>query len=96
MYILPKHLDEKVARLHLQSLGVELTSLSKEQADYIGVPVEGEFTVIECFLPVDVNDITSAPSQDLSSRLTTFTNSAASLGSLSAQSCLAVYLIVIL
>ena len=42
MYILPKHLDEKVARLHLQSLGVELTSLSKEQADYIGVPLEGE------------------------------------------------------
>lgn len=43
VYILPKYLDEKVARLHLQSLGVELTSLSKEQADYIGVPVEGPF-----------------------------------------------------
>jgi adenosylhomocysteinase len=43
VYILPKHLDEKVARLHLGSLGVELTVLSKEQADYIGVPVEGPF-----------------------------------------------------
>jgi len=43
VYILPKHLDEKVARLHLKSLGVELTELSKEQADYIGVPVEGPY-----------------------------------------------------
>jgi len=43
VYILPKHLDEKVARLHLKSLGVELTVLSKDQADYIGVPVEGPF-----------------------------------------------------
>ena len=43
VYILPKHLDEKVARLHLQSLGVELTSLSKDQADYIGVPLEGPY-----------------------------------------------------
>jgi len=43
VYILPKHLDEKVARLHLDSLGVELTELSKAQADYIGVPVEGPF-----------------------------------------------------
>jgi len=43
VYILPKHLDEKVARLHLASLGVELTSLSKEQADYIGVPIEGPY-----------------------------------------------------
>lgn len=43
VYILPKHLDEKVARLHLDSLGVELTILSKEQADYIGVPVEGPY-----------------------------------------------------
>merc|ERR1712070_822913 len=41
VYVLPKHLDEKVARLHLGSLGVELTKLSKEQADYIGVPVDG-------------------------------------------------------
>jgi len=43
VYILPKHLDEKVARLHLASLGVELTLLSKEQADYIGVPQEGPY-----------------------------------------------------
>jgi len=43
VYILPKHLDEKVARLHLDSLGVELTILSKEQADYIGVKPEGPF-----------------------------------------------------
>jgi len=43
VYILPKHLDEKVARLHLSSLGVELTVLSKEQAEYIGVGVEGPY-----------------------------------------------------
>jgi len=43
VYILPKHLDEKVARLHLGSLGVELTVLSKDQADYIGVSQEGPF-----------------------------------------------------
>jgi len=43
VYILPKHLDEKVARLHLGSLGVELTLLSKDQADYIGVPIEGPY-----------------------------------------------------
>jgi adenosylhomocysteinase len=43
VYVLPKYLDEKVARLHLASLGVELTVLSKDQADYIGVPVEGPF-----------------------------------------------------
>merc|ERR1711965_535877 len=43
VYILPKHLDEKVAALHLGSLGVELTKLSKEQADYIGVPQTGPF-----------------------------------------------------
>merc|ERR1712107_400941 len=43
VYLLPKHLDEKVAKLHLGSLGAELTVLSKEQADYIGVPVEGPF-----------------------------------------------------
>lgn len=43
VYILPKHLDEKVAKLHLGSLGVELTVLSKEQADYIGVSVEGPY-----------------------------------------------------
>ncbi len=43
VYILPKHLDEEVARLHLGHLGVKLTQLSKEQADYIGVPVEGPY-----------------------------------------------------
>merc|ERR1711903_330554 len=43
VYLLPKELDEKVARLHLPSLGAELTTLSKEQADYIGVKVEGPF-----------------------------------------------------
>ncbi len=40
VYVLPKHLDEKVARLHLKKLGVTLTELSPEQSDYIGVPVE--------------------------------------------------------
>jgi len=43
VYKLPKVLDEKVARLHLKSLGAKLTVLDKEQADYIGVPVEGPF-----------------------------------------------------
>ena len=43
VYVLPKHLDEKVARLHLDALGVRLTTLSEEQADYIGVPVQGPF-----------------------------------------------------
>jgi adenosylhomocysteinase len=43
VYVLPKHLDEKVARLHLDALGVRLTELTKEQADYIGVPVEGPY-----------------------------------------------------
>jgi len=43
VYVLPKHLDEKVARLHLQKLGVPLTTLSQAQADYIGVPVAGPF-----------------------------------------------------
>jgi adenosylhomocysteinase len=43
VYVLPKHLDEKVAALHLGKLGVNLTSLSQRQADYIGVPVEGPF-----------------------------------------------------
>ncbi len=43
VYRLPKHLDEEVARLHLPQLGVSLTQLSKEQADYIGVPVEGPY-----------------------------------------------------
>jgi adenosylhomocysteinase len=43
VYVLPKHLDEKVARLHLDALGVKLTKLTEEQAAYIGVPVEGPF-----------------------------------------------------
>ena len=43
VYMLPKHLDEKVATLHLDHLGVELEALSKEQAEYIGVTVEGPF-----------------------------------------------------
>ncbi len=43
VYRLPKILDEKVARLHLEKLGVQLTTLTKEQADYIGVPVEGPY-----------------------------------------------------
>ncbi len=43
VYVLPKHLDEKVARLHLDKLGAKLTELSKEQASYIGVPVEGPY-----------------------------------------------------
>jgi adenosylhomocysteinase len=43
VYVLPKHLDEKVARLHLDALGVKLTKLRPEQADYIGVSVEGPY-----------------------------------------------------
>ena len=41
--MLPKQLDEKVARLHLDKLGVKLTKLTPEQAEYIGVPVEGPY-----------------------------------------------------
>jgi adenosylhomocysteinase len=43
VYVLPKHLDEKVAALHLDKLGARLTTLSREQADYIGVPQQGPF-----------------------------------------------------
>jgi adenosylhomocysteinase len=43
VYMLPKHLDEQVARLHLDHLGVKLTKLTKEQADYIGVPMDGPY-----------------------------------------------------
>ena len=43
VYTLPKHLDEEVARLHLDKLGVKLTTLTEEQADYLGVPVEGPY-----------------------------------------------------
>ena len=43
VYVLPKHLDEKVAKLHLDKLGVELTELREDQADYIGVNSKGPF-----------------------------------------------------
>ena len=43
VYTLPKHLDEEVARLHLDKLGVKLTKLTEEQADYLGVPVDGPY-----------------------------------------------------
>jgi adenosylhomocysteinase len=43
VYILPKKLDEEVARLHLEKIGVKLTTLTKDQADYLGVPVEGPY-----------------------------------------------------
>jgi len=43
VYVLPKHLDEKVARLHLNKLGVNLTTLTKQQADYLDLPIEGPY-----------------------------------------------------
>jgi adenosylhomocysteinase len=43
VYVLPKHLDEKVARLHLDAVGAKLTELTPEQADYLGIPVEGPY-----------------------------------------------------
>jgi adenosylhomocysteinase len=43
VYVLPKHLDEKVARLHLKKLGAQLTELTQEQADYLGIPVSGPY-----------------------------------------------------
>ena len=43
VYVLPKYLDEEVARLHLEKIGVKLTTLTKKQADYLGVPVEGPY-----------------------------------------------------
>jgi len=43
VYLLPKHLDEEVARLHLEKIGVKLTKLTQKQADYIGVPLEGPY-----------------------------------------------------
>ena len=43
VYVLPKHLDEKVAKLHLAHIGAKLETLDREQADYIGVAVEGPF-----------------------------------------------------
>ena len=50
VYVLPKHLDEKVATLHLKKVGAKLTKLSKEQADYISVGVEGPFKPNACLL----------------------------------------------
>ena len=43
VYVLPKHLDEKVARLHLEKVGAKLTKLSEDQADYISVKTEGPY-----------------------------------------------------
>ncbi|MBL8735654.1 MAG: adenosylhomocysteinase, partial [Planctomycetes bacterium] len=43
VYTLPKHLDEKVARLHLAKLGVKLTKLSKKQSEYLGISADGPF-----------------------------------------------------
>ncbi len=43
VYVLPKHLDEKVARLHLDRIGAKLTALTDEQADYIGVSADGPY-----------------------------------------------------
>ena len=43
VYMLPKHLDEKVAKLHLEKIGVELTELREDQASYIGVKTEGPY-----------------------------------------------------
>ncbi|MEV0259615.1 adenosylhomocysteinase, partial [Streptomyces sp. NPDC050732] len=43
VYVLPKHLDEKVARLHLDALGVKLTTLRPEQAAYLGIDAQGPF-----------------------------------------------------
>jgi adenosylhomocysteinase len=43
VFVLPKTLDEQVARAHLPALGAQLTELTKEQADYLGVPVEGPY-----------------------------------------------------
>jgi adenosylhomocysteinase len=43
VYVLPKHLDEKVARLHLAKIGVVLETLTKQQADYLSVPVSGPY-----------------------------------------------------
>jgi adenosylhomocysteinase len=43
VYVLPKHLDEKVARLHLQKIGARLTTLTQEQSDYLGLPIEGPY-----------------------------------------------------
>ena len=54
VYVLPKHLDEKVARLHLEKLGVKLETLSKEQADYFSVPVTGRTSRITTVIDRDM------------------------------------------
>ena len=54
VYMLPKQLDEKVARLHLEKLGVKLDTLSKPQADYLGVPVAGPVQVGPLSVLIDV------------------------------------------
>ena len=43
VYTLPKHLDEKVARLHLDKIGAKLTQLSQKQSTYVGIPIQGPF-----------------------------------------------------
>jgi adenosylhomocysteinase len=43
VYVLPKTLDEKVAGLHLPALGAKLTKLTKEQSDYVGIPIDGPY-----------------------------------------------------
>ncbi len=43
VYVLPKHLDEKIARLHVEALGAKLTTLRPEQAEYVNVPIEGPY-----------------------------------------------------
>ena len=43
IYMLPKHLDEKVARLHLNKLGIEIDELTPDQAEYLGIPIEGPY-----------------------------------------------------
>jgi adenosylhomocysteinase len=43
VYTLPKHLDEKVARMHLDALGARLTELTDDQADYLGIPKQGPY-----------------------------------------------------
>ena len=43
VHVLPKHLDEKVAALHLEKLGADLTQLTRAQADYLGIPVDGPY-----------------------------------------------------
>ena len=59
VYVLPKHLDEEVARLHLEKIGAKLTELTTEQADYIGVPVEGPLQARALSVLSFANSVTS-------------------------------------